>query len=101
MSIFLDQIVLTRTIRSQDRSIVLKNFNKALPQNPLFSHPESGFIRLAHVLKIIPVSKNCWYMGVRSGKFPRPIAISEGCKAYRVEDIRALIERLGSQVEGN
>ena len=86
---------------SQQRSIVLKSFNEKSSENPTFSLPEFGFVRLSHVLKIIPVSKNCWYMGVRSGKFPRPVAISEGCKAYRVEDIRALIERLSSQVEGN
>lgn len=59
--------------------------------------PETGFLRLNDVLKFIPVKKTRWYKGVKSGEFPRPISISPRVAAYRAEDIRALIERFGSQ----
>lgn len=59
--------------------------------------PETGFMRLNDVLKFIPIKKTRWYKGVNSGEFPRPIAFSSRVKVYRAEDIRALIERMGSQ----
>ncbi|MGE9984194.1 helix-turn-helix transcriptional regulator [Desulfovibrio sp. SGI.169] len=59
--------------------------------------PETGFMRLSDVLKFIPIKKTRWYKGVNSGEFPRPIAFSSRVKVYRAEDIRALIERMGSQ----
>lgn len=61
------------------------------------SLPETGFLRLNDVLKFIPIKKTRWYKGVNSGEFPRPIAFSSRVKVYRAEDIRALIECMGSQ----
>lgn len=57
--------------------------------------PETGFLRLRDVLRLIPVGKTRWYKGVRSGEFPRPIAYGPRAKFYRVEDVRALIDRIG------
>jgi len=57
--------------------------------------PEIGFVRLADVLKLIPVSRTTWLDGVVTGRYPTPVKISENCTAYRIEDIRALIEKLG------
>lgn len=54
--------------------------------------PETGFIRLVNILKIIPVGKTTWWAGVKSGRFPEPIKLGERTTAWRVEDIRALIE---------
>ncbi len=59
--------------------------------------PENGFLRLNSVLEIIPISKTSWYDGVKSGIYPAPIKLSARSSAYRVEDIRALIDKLGSQ----
>ena len=61
--------------------------------------PATGFLRL-DVLKFIPFKKTRWYAGLKTGEFPQPVALGPRAKAYRVEDIRALIERLGSQSEG-
>lgn len=58
--------------------------------------PEVGFLRLADVLKLIPVAKTAWYEGVREGRFPAPVKLTRRASGYRVEDIRALIDRLGS-----
>jgi prophage regulatory protein len=61
------------------------------------SLPESGFIRLPQILGPtgpIPVSRSTWWAGVRSGRFPRPVKIGSRVTAWRVEDIRTLVERI-------
>jgi hypothetical protein len=62
--------------------------------------PETGFLRLPQILgnpkaeppipPIIPVKKSCWWDGVKSGRFPKPVKLGR-CTMWRVEDIRALI----------
>lgn len=68
--------------------------------------PETGFLRLAGVIgdryavppipAVVPVSKSTWWAGVKSGRFPKPVKIGERCTAWRVEDIRALVQAVGS-----
>ncbi len=48
---------------------------------------------------IIPVSKTAWYRGIREGKFPKPVKLSERTTAWRSTDIDALVERLSEGVE--
>ena len=58
--------------------------------------PETGFVRLSSILAPagpIPVSKSTWWAGVRSGRFPKPVKLGRRITVWRVEDIRALIER--------
>ncbi len=67
--------------------------------------PEVGYLRLPQIIgdpnhrppipAIIPVGKSTWWQGVRDGRFPKPIKIGARTTAWRVEDIRALIQRLG------
>lgn len=59
--------------------------------------PEVGFVRLPLVLSLIPVSRSGWWAGIRAGRFPQPIKLSPGVTVWRVEDIRATIERLGAR----
>jgi len=40
---------------------------------------------------IIPVKKSCWWEGVRTGRFPKPVKLGR-CTMWRVEDIRALLK---------
>lgn len=65
--------------------------------------PETGFLRLPQIIgdpkanppipPIIPVKKSCFWAGVKSGRFPKPVKIGNGRGTFwRVEDIRALIE---------
>lgn len=72
-----------------------------------FSLPETGYVRLSQIIgnpkadppitPIIPVSKSTWWAGVKSGRFPKPVkTLGPRIAAWRVEDIRALIERAGS-----
>jgi predicted DNA-binding transcriptional regulator AlpA len=39
--------------------------------------PETGFVRLSQVLSVIPLGKTCWWKGVKSGRFPKPIKLSD------------------------
>lgn len=55
----------------------------------------TGFLRLPGVLMLYPVSRSTWWAGCRSGKYPQPVKIGKRCTAWRVEDIRSLIERTG------
>lgn len=60
--------------------------------------PEIGFLRFKQIVPdLIPVSRTCWVEGVKSGKFPQPIKLSPKVTVWRVEDIRALIARLGNE----
>jgi len=54
-----------------------------------------NFLRLKDVLKIYPVSKSTWWAGVKSGKFPASVKLSERTTAWRLSDIKKLIEKLG------
>lgn len=61
--------------------------------------PTSGFIRLPDIIAPrgpIPVGKSTWWAGVRSGRFPKPVKLGPKTTAWRVEDIRALVERLAA-----
>jgi hypothetical protein len=65
--------------------------------------PETGFLRLAQIVgdkkkgipPLIPVGKSCWWEGVKKGRFPKPVKLGPRTTAWRVEDIRALIESFG------
>ena len=56
--------------------------------------PETGYLRLPQVLRLIPVSKSSWWAGIKSGLYPRPVKLGKRTTAWRVEDIRALIKSL-------
>jgi prophage regulatory protein len=54
--------------------------------------PETGFLRLPAVLKVFPVSPSTWWLGVKEGRYPRPVKLGPKMTAWRAEDIRALIQ---------
>jgi prophage regulatory protein len=64
--------------------------------------PETGYLRLPQIIgdprakppipAVIPVGKSSWWAGVKSGRFPKPVKIGPRITAWRVEDIRKLIE---------
>ena len=60
--------------------------------------PQSGFVRLSAIVGPglpIPISKSTWWEGVRKGRYPKPVKLGPRITAWRVEDIRALIEKGG------
>jgi hypothetical protein len=70
--------------------------------------PETGYLRLTQIVgkaatvsssaipAIIPVSKSTWWAGIRTGRYPKPVKLSERITAWKVEDIRALIEQVAA-----
>ncbi len=65
--------------------------------------PATGFLRLSQILgnpnaeppvpAIIPVKKTTWWNGVKSGLYPKPVKLGPRVTAWRVEDIRELIQK--------
>jgi prophage regulatory protein len=66
--------------------------------------PPTGFIRLKDVIGPqgpIPISRSSWFAGIKEGRFPKPVALGPRTKAYRVEEIRALLAQFdGQSTEG-
>ncbi|WP_145025578.1 helix-turn-helix transcriptional regulator [Geobacter argillaceus] len=69
---------------------------------PVAPLPETGFVRLFQIIgnpkatppitAIFPVSKTTWWKGIKEGRFPQPVKLGPRTTAWRVEDIRRLIE---------
>ena len=57
--------------------------------------PQTGFIRLPAVLAVFPISKSTFWLGIKEGRYPAGVKLSEKCTAWRVEDIRAMIQAVG------
>lgn len=68
--------------------------------------PETGFLRLAQIIgnskadppipALIPVGKSSWWLGVRNGKYPKPVKLGPRTTAWLVEDIRAYLLSVSS-----
>lgn len=65
--------------------------------------PSTGFLRLSQIIgnakadppisPLIPIGKSSWWQGVRDGRYPPSIKLGPRTTVWRVEDIRALIEK--------
>ena len=74
----------------------------AMELMPRSTLPETGFLRLPQIVgdskaqppvpALIPVSRSTWWAGVKSGRYPRPVKLGPRITAWRVEDIRRLIQ---------
>lgn len=70
--------------------------------------PEVGYLRLNQIIgkpesksspalpPIFPVSRSTWWAGVKSGRFPQPVKLGPRTTAWRVEDIKRLIEEVAT-----
>ena len=64
--------------------------------------PYEGLVRLHQIVgnpkavppipAIIPISRSSWWAGVKSGKYPQPVKLGLRTTAWRISEIRALIE---------
>jgi prophage regulatory protein len=61
-------------------------------QTTLGGLPAEGYVRLPQVLRAYPVSRSTWFAGIKSGRFPKPVKLGPRTTAWRVSDLRALIE---------
>jgi prophage regulatory protein len=72
--------------------------------------PTIGYLRLKQIIGdpladppvpgIFPISKSTWWQGVKDGRFPKGVKLSERVTAWKAEDIRALINRLDADHAG-
>jgi prophage regulatory protein len=53
--------------------------------------PMSGLMRIKQVLEIVPVSRSCWWNGVKNRTFPQPIKLSKRVTAWRATDIAGIV----------
>jgi prophage regulatory protein len=71
------------------------------------SLPVTGYLRLPQIIgdlkanppvpPLIPVSKSTWWEGVRTGRYPKSVKLGPRITAWKVDDIRALIDDLKSE----
>lgn len=74
-------------------------------QQQTYRLPETGYLRLVQIIgnpksnppipAIIPVSRSTFLSWEKSGKAPKSVKLGERTTAWRVEDILALVEKLG------
>jgi predicted DNA-binding transcriptional regulator AlpA len=61
--------------------------------------PETGYLRLpqiignskANIPALIPISKSAWWLGCRTGRYPKPVKLGPRTTVWTVESIRKLI----------
>jgi len=56
-----------------------------------------GLLKLPEILALVPLAASTWWAGCRAGRFPAPVRIGRRCTCWRAADIRAFLERLGSE----
>ncbi len=72
--------------------------NKAIKERQFPPLPETGFIRMHHLLYLLGgISKTMLYAGIAKGDFPPPKKLTARTSVWSVEDIRALL----AKVNGN
>lgn len=65
--------------------------------------PPTGYLRLKQILgnkksnppipALIPIGKSAWWIGVKEGRFPKPLKLGPRTTVWRVQDIMTLIEK--------
>lgn len=63
----------------------------SLPPPP---DPVAELWRLPLVLAHIPISRSSWFAGVKAGRYPQPVRLSDRRVAWRASDIRSFVAAL-------
>lgn len=68
--------------------------------------PAIGYLRLTQIVgdpqadppipALFPIGKSTWWAGVRDGRYPKSVKLGPRVTAWKVEDIRRLIESTNS-----
>lgn len=78
------------------------------PVHPGALLPATGYLRLLQIIgrkpsandpgfpALVPVSASTLWLWVRDGKFPKPVKLGERVTAWRVEDVRAYLDRVAA-----
>lgn len=65
---------------------------KNINQHPLDS--SFGLMKLPQVLVVMQVSRSNWLAGVKSGRYPESVRLSDRRVAWRISDLQAFIDSL-------
>lgn len=68
---------------------VRKSTIKNLPADDSF-----GLMKLSQVLTVMQVSRSNWLEGVKSGRYPASVRLSDRRVAWRISDLKAFIDSL-------
>ncbi|WP_114469942.1 helix-turn-helix transcriptional regulator [Pseudorhodoferax soli] len=63
------------------------------------SLPESGYVRQAKLLQLVPFSKSTLWRRVTDRTFPPPVKLSPGVTAWRIEDVRRWMAQVDIPLE--
>jgi len=84
------QAVAPTPARASERGTATATAGKPSPR----IDPKSELWRLPAVLAHVPISRSSWFAGVRSGRYPKPVRLSERRVAWRASDIRSFVAAL-------
>lgn len=69
----------------------------SIQNQPLGVLPVTGYVRQAQLIPtIVPFSSATLWRKVKTGKFPRPVKLSERVTAWRAEDVRDWMQQFES-----
>ncbi|MBZ9907778.1 AlpA family phage regulatory protein [Mesorhizobium sp. BR115XR7A] len=66
--------------------------------------PTEGFVRLSAIIgpgRPIPISRSAFLARVDTGEFPQPVKLGPRTTAWRVQDVRSLIEKFSTDTQTN
>ena len=57
--------------------------------------PQAGYIRQAGLLRVLPISPATLWRWTANAEFPKPVKLSKGVTAWRIDEIREWIRSNG------
>lgn len=57
------------------------------------------YLRLPQILERLPISRSAWWVGCRTGKYPKPIKLGPKTTVWKASEINAFLEKLGAERE--
>ena len=57
----------------------------------------NDYLRLKDVLRLYPVSKSTWWLGIEQGRYPKPFKLSTRITAWKVSDIQKLLQKASDE----
>ena len=49
--------------------------------------PETGYLRLPEVLKLLGISRSTFYAGIKAGKYHKPVKVGKRVSVWKVKGI--------------
>ena len=62
------------------------------PEEDISSLPRQAIVRIPTILKVFPVSRSTWNNGVKDGRYPKAVKVSERGVGWRWGDILDMLD---------